>query len=146
MVNNMNVSGYTGTLPASRERADLKIPGGPIYKAQEVLSILDNKGSSALKAWTQKCIKDLQKYALDTDDAEEFIRIALRNGQFLGSEWCEQKPSGPWAACDAYRVFRREELKAAHKEMDFEYYIKFAIGKTGQLLLLVSCHPSENRW
>lgn len=146
MVNNVIVSRYTGTLPLSRKKADLKIPGGPIYNTQEVLSLLDTNGRSALRPWTRKCIDDLQKYSLDTDDVEGLLRAALRTGKFLGSEWCEQQPRGPWAACDAYRTFRREWIKAADKEMDVEYYIKFAIGKTGQLLLLVSCHLPEDRW
>ena len=55
------------------------------------------------------------------------------------------KPSGPWAACDAYQLWHNEWVQAAYKEMCFEYYIKFAIGKSGKLLLLVSCHEPQDR-
>jgi len=29
--------------------------------------------------------------------------------------------------------------------MDFEHYAKFAVNKMGTLLLVVSCHPPEDR-
>jgi len=35
-----------------------------------------------------------------------------------------------------------EWVATASKEMGVEYFVKFAVGKTGQLLLLVSCHLS----
>lgn len=144
MVNNVNISRYSCRPPDSANDSR-EISGGPLYQPADILAILGENGCNSLIPWTRKCINDMQKYALDSDDADEFIRIGMRNGHFLGSEWCEQKPNGPWAACDAYRVFRREWIKAADKEMDVEYYIKFAIGKTGLILLLVSCHLSENR-
>ena len=146
MVNTRNVSRFTGALPTSPMNADREIVGGPLYSPAEVLSLLNTRGVEGLKAWTKGCIEDLQKWELDLDDVLELVRLCLHGGQFLGAEWCIQKPGGPWAACDAYRVCRREWVKATFKEMDFEYYIKFAIGKTGQLLLLTSCHPSEDRW
>ncbi|PLY15334.1 MAG: hypothetical protein C0631_07640 [Sedimenticola sp.] len=73
------------------------------------------------------------------------MEIAVQSGRFRGAEWCVQHPNGPWAACDAYSFVRREWLAHAHREMSMEYYIKFAIAKTGKLLLVVSCHPPEDR-
>ena len=52
---------------------------------------------------------------------------------------------GPWAACDAYVLVRTEHLPHLRKDMECEYYIKFAIGKTGTVLLLASCHLPEDR-
>jgi len=37
-------------------------------------------------------------------------------------------------------VRRREWVSAVKKEMNMEYFVKFAIGKTGALVLVVSCH------
>jgi hypothetical protein len=54
-----------------------------------------------------------------------------------------QEASGPWAACDAYELKRRERCPVARKELEYTYYIKFAIGMTGKILLLVSCHLSN---
>jgi hypothetical protein len=144
MVNNINISRYNGSMPASMDD-NRAIPGGPLYQPEEVLALLGEKGFESLIPWTRKCKDDLQKYSIDTEDAMALVCRCLRIGQFLGSEWCKQNPSGPWAACDAYRVFVRQWVNAAHKDMNFEYYIKFAIGKTGLILLLVSCHLSENR-
>lgn len=138
------VSRYTASPPSSLD-AGRKIAGGPLYGAQEVLSLLDARGDKALKAWTRKCVADLQKWELDLEQVIELLRTALSAGTFIGSVWCKQRPSGPWAACDSYRVFRSEWVEAARKNMMFEYYLKFAIAKTGSLLLLVSCHPSEDR-
>ncbi len=59
--------------------------------------------------------------------------------QYIDSEWCTNG-FGVWAACDAYEVQRREWVKTANKEMNMVYFVKFAIGKTGALVLVVSCH------
>ena len=131
--------------PPSTERTDLKIPSGPLYPAEEVIALLESRGSAGVSLWTRKCINDLQKYEWDTEDAAELITTALQHGRFIGAEWCTQKEDGPWVAADAYAVSRREWVAYAHREMNIEYYVKFAISKTGQILLLISCHLSENR-
>jgi len=141
MVNTKIVSRYTGPLP---EGVDRSIPGGPLYSAQEVLELLV-RGEQAVRVWTLKCSKDMQKWGLDTDDLVEIIGLALGSGRFITSEWCMQKPNGAWAACDAYSVIRDEWIPAARKEMGMEYYVKFSIGKTGTIMMVVSCHPSEQR-
>jgi len=144
MVNYRILSRYEGELP-SGANASRAIPGGPLYPIDEILSILDAVGSDAIRAWTRKCTEDMQKWSLDDNDIHELIEIAVRAGRFLGSEWCQQNDNGPWAACDAYQVTRNEWLDNARKYMDCDYYLKFAIGKQGNLLLVVSCHPPEDR-
>lgn len=144
MVNNINVSSYNGSPPLT-ENDNREISGGPIYERDNVLTLLEN-GPDSLRSWTQKSIRDLAKYELSLEDVLGLIQFALQRGTFLGSEWCVQKPSGPWAACDAYRFFRSEWIQHAQKNMDIEYYVKFAISKTGVLILIASCHPSEARY
>jgi len=119
-----------------------KIFCGPLYLADEVLQLLSAKDAQNIRAWTGRCGAEIQKLALDGDDLVVLLRQAITVGQYLGSEWCQQRPGGPWAACDAYRLVRQEWMVAARREMPFEYYLKFAIAKTGALLLLVSCHLS----
>lgn len=143
MVNNINISSYSSSLPPS-ESADRKIIGGPLYELSQVLSVL-SQGESVIKPWTRKCISDLKKYNLDHSDVLDLLKCALTTGIFKGSEWCVAKPGGAWAACDSYQVFRSEWVEYAHKNMQFEYYVKFAIGKSGNLILTVSCHLSEDR-
>lgn len=142
MVSATIVSRFSGSLPTSGSRG---IPRGPLYPVEEVLALLDTRGGAGITEWTRKCSSDLQKYAIDRDDVIRIVRLAVRCGRFTGSEWCVQRPDGPWAACDSYSVVRREWNENAYRDMDIEYYVKFAIGKTGQILLLVSCHPSEDR-
>lgn len=145
MVTHRIVSRFQGTLPTGGSEAARKIPGGPLYPPDDVLGMLHREGNSVIHAWTKKCVQDMQKWSLDTDDLVELLEIALNSGCFIGSEWCQQEPNGPWAACDAYSLMRQEWISAARREMDCEYYIKFAIGKTGRVLLLVSCHPPRER-
>ena len=143
MVNNINLSNYVGSLPAS-ENAGRKIMGGPLYERNQVLSVL-SLGVSVITPWTRKCISDLKKYNLDHSDVLELLKCALTTGVFKGSEWCVAKSGGAWAACDSYQVIRSEWVENAHKNMQFEYYVKFALGKSGNLILTVSCHLSEDR-
>jgi hypothetical protein len=144
MVTTRIVSRFTDS-PPTDEKACRKILGGRLYPAEEVLGVLANAGGQAVSAWTEKCTKDLQKWAIDADDLCELISMAVQTGRFHGAEWCVQKPDGPWAACDAYSLTRREYVTNAHRDMNFEYYVKFAIAKTGKLLLVVSCHMPEDR-
>ena len=139
MVNNKIVSLYGADLPEVGPGREIK--GGPLYGKDRVLELLAKEEN--IRTWTRKCTDDLQIWSLELEDVAELIRIGLGKGKFLGSELCEQKKNGPRAACDAYRVFRLEWSKVAYKKIPTEYYIKFAINKTGKLLLMVSCHPSS---
>ncbi len=141
MVTTRIVSRFSGP-PSPDAALGRKISGGPLYEADEVLQLLAKAGGAAVQAWSRDCIRDVQKLELDGDDLAGLIGEAVRCGRFLGAEWCVQKPDGPWAACDAYSLRRSEWIEAAGKQMVAEYYIKFAIGKTGLLLLLASCHLS----
>ncbi len=146
MVNAINVSKYSGTPPSEgTDKRARKIKGGPLYSKEELLPLLINS-SSTIIAWTDKCKRNLQEESLDVSDVAQFIKVCLRSGNFKGSEWCKQKPTGPWAACDAYQIFVNKWLDTARREMEFEYYVKFAIAKTGSLLLTVSCHGPEERY
>ena len=95
----------------------------------------------SILAWTKRCGSDIRYFGFNLEDVAELIRMALDKGEFLGSEWCQQKKDGPWAACDAYVVFRSEWNEVAYKKMPVEYYIKFAINRTGKMLFMISCHP-----
>lgn len=142
MVNNtFNVSAYEGEPPSEASESRIHIEG-PLYSVENVLKILD-LGEEQTHLWTRKCIRDVENLALDIPEVQTLVREAITQGQYLKSEWCVQRPTGPWAACDGYRLLRNEWVQHAHKEMRFEYYVKFAIGKTGKILLLVSCHTSH---
>lgn len=143
MVNNVtNVSSYKGLPPTKAGNNRHYISGGPLYPVESILTLLD-AGESATILWTRQCINDVQQLAFDIVDLQKLIKEAITQGQYVNSEWCVQQPTGPWAACDGYRLCRNEWVEYAHKEMRCEYYVKFAIGKTGKLLLLVSCHLSR---
>lgn len=142
MVSVKVVSRYNSNFPGVGATARA-IPGGPLYPKNEVLALLDRLGTCGVSLWTRKCTEDIQKLALDLDEVVEIVSEALRCGRYISSEWCEQQPTGPWAACDAYELKRRERCPVAKKELEYIYYIKFAIGMAGKILLLVSCHLSS---
>ncbi|MFT5758590.1 MAG: hypothetical protein ACI9LM_003336 [Alteromonadaceae bacterium] len=145
MVNNrVNVSAYSGLPPIEVSSDTIYIEDGPLYDVEKVLQLL-TEGDEKTIPWTRKCKTDLQKWSLDKEDARQIVKDAIsqQEGTYLNSQWCVQNPTGPWAGCDSYKLVRDEWVEYAHKYMRFEYYVKFAIGKTGKILLLVSCHLSQ---
>jgi len=117
-----------------------KIAGGPLYK--NILAIIDSASVSAI---TKQCIKDVADLAKDESSLKSSIKLAVSRGRFLGSEWCQINSSDVWAACDAYSFTEKVWIDAAHKDMECELYIKFCIGKTGAVVLIVSFHPPRQR-
>ncbi|MCZ2098445.1 MAG: hypothetical protein LC121_19720 [Anaerolineae bacterium] len=103
--------------------------------------MLSLAAAGQLLLWSSGAIRDAQKWSFELDDLCRLVSLAVQRGRYLRSEWCEQRPNGPWAACDAYRVTRFEWNEAAHKDFELAYYMKFAISKTGQMLLSASNHP-----
>lgn len=141
MINNnlLNVSCHPEDVPRSVvDGGERTISGSPIYSADEILTLASEDHVSF---WTRGAIADARKWSLDTPDVAELVKHAVENGRFLKAEWCEQKPGGPWAACDAYSVTRSEWMETAGKYMSITYYLKLAISKTGTTLLMASNHP-----
>jgi len=135
MVTFVVVSEYIQEPPTEFGR--VKIAGGPLYDLARVQALAMDEDK--LLAWTKKCRNDVDKYfAGDYAEVVELIqRVSSRN--YINSEWCENG-SGRIAACDAYSVKRAEDVPATGKREIFEYFLKFAIGKTGNLVLVISCH------
>ena len=119
-----------------------KIAGGPLYKTGEVLELLTDVEGKPVIAWTRKCVEDAISLRFDQEDLRELLRLAIHAGRFRGTEWCIQRDGGPWAACDAYSVTRQEWIARARKELTIEYFLKFAISRSGKKILLASCHLS----
>ena len=143
MVNTTIVSRFAGPPPPNEQNR--RIPSGPLYPPEEVLELLRTISEDDVIAWTEKCARDMQTWTLGPEDLKELLSIAVTRGRFRNSEWCVQQPYGPWAACDAYSLSRSEYIQKAYKEMDIKYYLKFAIARTGVVMLVISCHPPEDR-
>ena len=136
------VSQFVGKGPP-REGAYRKIFGGPLYKAGDVLKLLDSE-PPAIETWTQSCQWDLRKWEVKKREACELVKAAVKSlDQFHDSEWCLQEADGSWAACDAYLVPRPGWIPHVPTDDDIKFYVKFAIERMGERLLLVSCHPSK---
>ncbi len=92
--------------------------------------------------FTRTCIGEVHKlFDSDTEQVAALIQ-ALNPRDYIDSEWCENGKSGV-AACDAYGIRRAEVIAASGKLITVEYFLKFAVGRTGKLVLLVSCHLSK---
>ncbi|MFZ2124929.1 MAG: hypothetical protein WA012_05550 [Rhodoferax sp.] len=134
--NSVNVSRFDGLPPQNDEPRD--IPSGPLYPTFEIKSLAE---SINVRPWSNGAVKDAQKWCLSNEDIADLIKLAVTKGIYGGSEWCKAQPAGPWAACDAYTVSRPDWIEATHKYTLTDYYLKFAISKTGTLLLSASNHP-----
>lgn len=123
---------------------DLKILTGPLYSQADVQAAVD--AGARIQPITRKCSNDVSKLGLITQPAlSEVLLAAIFTGRYVGSEWCTTADDGAWAACDAYHLKRDEWNENAYKYLQCEYYVKFCIGKAGQVILLISCHPPEDK-
>lgn len=135
MVNKFIVSEYSSRPPTESGR--VKIAGGPLYDLTRVQTIIEDE--NRLLTWTEKCRKDVFK--LFDDDLAEVAGLiqCLKSSNYIDSEWCENGRNAI-AACDAYSIRRLELIPATGRSMPVGYFLKFAVGKTGALVLMVSCH------
>ena len=139
MVNDIVLSRYTENPPLYCAGAQRGIKNGPLYPPEEVIAMATNADS--IRPSTRKCLKDMQSLGLDNSSLATLVIMAVQVGCYRGSMWCKLKERSI-AACDEYVVVDSTWSEAASKELDCTFYIKFAISRTGKLLLLVSCHLS----
>jgi len=143
MINNehRNISQFPGPVPedaiAGRNRLISKTP---IYEHAKVLALAEDQD---VNLWSSGSRRDATKWSLDIDDLSDLIASAIQGGRFVRAEWCQQCTNGPWAACEAWTVTRSEWIDNAGKWMEITYYLKFAISRTGTILLMVSNHPEN---
>ena len=135
MVKIVVVSEYSSNPPSTNGR--VKIAGGPCYALDRVQALAADE--DRLKLWTEKCRRDVHK--LFDGDLEQVAALVgcLKASDYIDSEWCDNGNSA-LAACDAYSLRRKEFVPSAGKEMPIDYFLKFAVGKAGHLVLMVSCH------
>lgn len=122
--------------PPEDGQGRVKIAKGPLYDLARVQRLATAGG---LNTWTDRCDKAV--YELFSGDLEAVAGLLghLRPADYRDSEWCTNGRNA-LAACDAYALRRLEWVASAGREMGVEYFVKFAVGKAGQLVLLVSCH------
>jgi hypothetical protein len=136
MVKIVVLSEYSTSPPVELGTGRIKIDGGPLYDLSRVQSLAMGGG---LNTWTDRCDKTIYELFGGDLDAVASLMFALQSSNYRDSEWCSNGRNA-WAACDAYSIRRVEWVATVNKEMPIEYFLKFAVSKTGQLVLLVSCH------
>ena len=137
MVKTIVLSEYNRNPPQVLGTGRVKIDGGPLYDLERIQDLANGEGQ--LFAWTEKCRKDIRKLFDDDLSLVAELIQCLKPTDYIDSEWCENG-RGALAACDAYSIRRLEVMPATGKTMPVEYFLKFAVGKTGKLVLTVSCH------
>lgn len=136
MVRKSILSEYSSNPPSAAGRLKIEADG-PLYELARVQALVGDE--KRLFLWTTKCIKDVQNlFDSDLQRVAELVQC-LKASDYIDSEWCDNG-KGALAACDAYGIRRVETVPASGKRMTIEYFVKFAIGKTGRLVLMVSCH------
>ena len=122
--------------PPEDGQGRVKIAKGPLYDLARVQRLATAGG---LNTWTDRCDKAV--YELFSGDLEAVAGLLghLRPADYRDSEWCTNGRNA-LAACDAYALRRLEWVASAGRERGVEECVKFAVGKAGQLVLLVSCH------
>lgn len=140
MVKIFVLSEYSANVPQVPGGGRVKIDDGPLYHLARIQALAKNE--ACLKAVTERCRKDIAN--LFDSDLERVGKLigCLKEGNYIDSEWCENGKTGV-VACDAYRICRVEEIPATGRTMETEYYLKLAVGKTGNFVLMVSCHLSN---
>ena len=137
MVKTIVLSEYNRDPPQVPGTGRVKIDGGPLYDLERIQNLV--RDEAQLIAWTEKCRKDIRKLFDDDFSLVAELIGCLKPTDYIDSEWCENG-KGALAACDAYSIRRLEVMPATGKTMPVEYFLKFAVGKTGKLVLTVSCH------
>ena len=138
MVKLFVLSEYSTNPPSELGTDRIKISGGPLYELARVQTLVQDE--DRLKAWTEKCRKDVRKWF--DDDLQRVVDLItdLKESNYIDSEWCGNG-KGAIAASDAYSLRRTETAPATGQSLRMEYFLKFAVNKTGTLVLMVSCHP-----
>jgi hypothetical protein len=137
MVKAIVLSEYSSSPPQVLGTGRIKIDDGPLYDLERIQNLVNDE--SRLLAWTEKCRRDIRKLFDDDLSCVAGLIQCLKPTDYIDSEWCENG-RGALAACDAYSIRRLEVMAATGKSIPVEYFLKFAIGKTGKLVLTVSCH------
>lgn len=135
MVNTIILSEYSLNPPAGKV-GRVKISASPLYELLRVQALV--RGTQ-LNAWTDKCRKDVYKWFDGDLERVAALILMLTPKDYIDSEWCENG-KGAIAACDAYRLNLTETAPATGQPVQMEYFVKFAVSKTGALVLIVSCH------
>ena len=137
MVKLFVLSEYITDPPEGSGGGRIKLAGGPLYDLDRVQALV--KDENQLKAWTENCRKDVRKWFDDDLQSVADLIGVLKKSDYIDSEWCENG-KGAVAACDAYSIQRFEMAPATGRRIRLEYFLKFAVSKTGFVVLLVSCH------
>lgn len=135
MVNRKILSQYTNAPPIDGDQR--KISGGPLYAEEQIISAVQ-----AIPR-TRKCKNDIANLLFDCDDLLNLVKEAVSLGRYKDSEWCTDKPNGNLFACDSYVYKKSRWSEYQFKNVIDEYFVKFCIGKSGSILLTISCHLSS---
>lgn len=134
MVISRNLSAYNGVPPAEGEAR--KISGGPLYELAKIKAL----ATVGVLLVTKKCQDNATRLGLEPADVGQLIE-KLSASDYRDSEWCETGKA--WLGCDAYVLMQTEYNEAARKDYQHEYFLKFAIGKNGLVVMVISCHLSN---
>jgi hypothetical protein len=126
-------------IPKNWDEQSRTVTGGALYTRQDVDRLVSG-GVLKARLFTEDSGVDAAKEGWALRDVLDLLKTAVEHGTYKNSKWCRQgkSPGGnvvPCAPCDGYSVIYHHREKGKIK-----CYVKFAISKTGTLLLIFSCH------
>ena len=138
MVKIIIVSEYSTNPPAELGGGRVKITAGPLYGLARVQALIEDENN--LMIVTDKGRKDFRKWF--DDDLQQIADLIglLMESDYIDSEWCETGKGAAIAACDAYRLRVNESDPVTGRRDQMQYFLKFAVSKTGAVVLMLSCH------
>lgn len=134
MVENKNISAYTGAPPPTSE-CSRKIPGGPIYSLDSV------RACKTAHAGGRKASNDIETLGYLLEDIPGIAADAVKLGAYKGAEWCAV--GSRWVAADAYTYVETSCCEYTGKELHCDIYLKFAIASSGKIIIINSLHTSN---
>ncbi|GJL81858.1 MAG: hypothetical protein DHS20C01_14920 [marine bacterium B5-7] len=109
---------------------------GPLYSLERLIAVANNKKAYIVN---DRAIQDIENLGWDNSDVCRLV-CHLEDKHYHGSERC-QTSNQMSVDCDAY-VIERIETTEFGNSICARYYLKLALTKSGNLLLIVSCHLS----
>lgn len=131
------ISRYCANPPADEASGERIKTSAPLYPRQEVIDLACKQ---ELFLWSDGARVDAAKWGFDTESLCDLLKTHLATARYRNSSWCEAKPNGPWAACDAYVITTYVWCDIQGKTVRKDDYIKLAISVAGKIAL-VSNHP-----
>ncbi|MEM6050490.1 hypothetical protein AAH450_07890 [Erwinia sp. P7711] len=122
---------------ALKDGEERLINSGPLYP-----DLLENLDRCQVNSVTTNTNNFMTLHMIDLGDLRGFAKLALSQGEYLNSQWCNGNAPKGIFACDAYIVPAPLYTPQERREMTTLMYVKLCITDTGNTVAVISLHDS----